>query len=115
MSENLTVLAQENHVTVVQTPGHSHPGVVIPGDSLMVLYGSVKATLEMLEKLKPQTPNLEEAILELQSVQYALLERLAVLEGVLEAGGIALPYTWSARDDLNKLTPKPHVPEGKDP
>jgi hypothetical protein len=115
MSENLNILAQENHVTIVQTPGHSHPGVVIQGDALMVLYGSVKATLEMLEKLKPKTSNLEEVILELQSVQYALLERLAVLEGVLETQGMALPYTWSARTDLDKLTVKPPDQEGKDP
>jgi hypothetical protein len=115
MSEHLSILAQENHVTVVQTPGHSHPGVVIPGDSLMVLYGSVKAALEMLEKLKPKTPNLEEVILELQSVQYALLEQLAVLESVLESQGMALPYTWSAKNDLEKLQPKTHVQEGTDP
>jgi hypothetical protein len=102
MSE-LTVLAQEKHVTVVQTPEHSHPGVIIQADSLMILYGSVKTTLEMLNDLQPKTAQLEEAILELQVVRDSLLEQLAVLEAVMEALGMALPYSWSARTDLKNL------------
>jgi hypothetical protein len=112
MKETLTVLAEENHVLVVQTPDHSHPGVVIQGDTLMVLYGSVKNTLEMLDDLEPKSAHLEEAILELNSVRDGLLERLAILEGVMESRDMALPYTWSARSELSKL--KPEDQEGKD-
>jgi hypothetical protein len=114
MSEPLIVLAQENHVTVVQTPGHSHPGIIIQGDALLVLYGSVRTTLEMLNNLEPKTAHLEEAILELQSVRDGLLERLAVLEQVMESLDMALPYTWSARIALENLKPKPQDEEGKD-
>ena len=112
MSE-LTVLAQEKHVTVVQTPEHSHPGVIIQADSLMILYGSVKTTLEMLNNLQPKTAQLEEAILELQAVRDSLLEQLAVLEAVMEALGMVLPYSWSARTDLKNLKLETQHQEGE--
>ena len=102
MSETLTILAVENHVTVVQTPEHSHPGIIIQTDALLVLYGSVKTSLGLLNDLTPKTVPLEEAILELNSVRDGLLERLAVLENVMENHGISLPYTWSARSELSK-------------
>jgi hypothetical protein len=110
MSETLTILAVENHVMVVQTPDHSHPGIIIQTDALLVLYGSVKTTLELLDDLTPKNAQLEEAILELNSVRDGLLERLAVLENVMEKHNISLPYTWSARSELIKSKP-----EGENP
>jgi hypothetical protein len=106
MSETLSILAVENQVMVVQTPDHSHPGIIIQTDALLVLYGSVKTTLEMLNDLTPKTAQLEEAILELNSVRDGLLERLAVLENVMENHKMTLPYTWSARSELSKLKPE---------
>jgi hypothetical protein len=106
MSETLTILGVENQVMVVQTPNHSHPGIVIQTDALLVLYGSVKTTLEMLADLEPKTAHLEEAILELNSVRDGLLERLAALENVMENQNMPLPYTWSARSELSKLKPE---------
>jgi hypothetical protein len=106
MSETLSILAVENQVMVVQTPEHSHPGIIIQTDALLVLYGSVKTTLEMLDDLTPKTAQLEEAILELNSVRDGLLERLAVLENVMENHNMTLPYTWSARSELIKLKPE---------
>jgi hypothetical protein len=106
MKETLTILAVENHVMIVQTPEHSHPGIVIQTDALLVLYGSVKNALELLDALTPKTVQLEEAILELNSVRDGLLERLAVLENVMENHNMTLPYTWSARSELIKLNPE---------
>lgn len=106
MNETLTILAVENHVMIVQTPDHSHPGIVIQTDALLVLYGSVKTTLELLNALTPKTAHLEEVVLELNSVRDGLLERLAVLESVMENHNMALPYTWSARSELIKLKPE---------
>ncbi len=106
MSQTLSILAVENQVMVVQTPDHSHPGIVIQTDALLVLYGSVKTTLEMLNDLTPKTVQLEEAILELNSVRDGLLERLAVLENVMENHDISLPYSWSAKSELLKLSPE---------
>ena len=113
MSESLKILAQEKRVTVVEISGRSHPGVVIQGDSLVILYGSVKTTLEMLNNLKPKTPHLEETILELNSVRDTLLEQLAVLEAVMEALGMVLPYSWSARTDLKNLKLETQNQEGE--
>jgi hypothetical protein len=106
MSQTLNILAVENNVMVVQTPDHSHPGIVIQTDALLVLYGSVKTTLELLHDLTPKTVQLEEAILELNSVRDGLLERLAVLENVMENHNISLPYSWSAKSELIKLNPE---------
>ena len=113
MSESLKILAQEKRVTVVEISGRSHPGVIIQADSLMILYGSVKTTLEMLNNLKPKTAQLEEAILELQAVRDSLLEQLAVLEAVMEALGMVLPYSWSARTDLKNLKLETQHQEGE--
>ena len=113
MIEVLKILAQEKRVTVVQTPDHSHPGVIIQADTLVILYGSVKTTLEMLYDLEPKTLQLEEAILELQAVRDSVLEQLAVVEGVMEAEGMALPYSWSARNDLKNLKLETPTQEGE--
>jgi hypothetical protein len=102
---SLNVLTELEGVTVVESPGHSHPGVLLKGDSLVILYGSVKTTLEMLNEIEPKTPQLEETILELESVRDTLLEQLAGLEIAMESLGMALPYSWSAREDLKKLKP----------
>ena len=74
-------VCQETNSDVIRLPGRSYPGVLIQGDSLMVLVGSAQDAIELFEKDK------EEAMAALTHLYEELKWRLEYYQEVLDENG----------------------------
>ena len=82
------MLADIVNGTVVQLPGRRFPGIVIQGDSLMVLVDSVERVQVAVGRGAAS-----EALDELAELKLLLSQYRSAYEGALLAEGVELPYT----------------------
>jgi len=75
------MFGQESDSDVLRVPGRSYPGILIQGDSLMVLVGTAKDAIELFEKDK------EEAMAALTHLYEELKWRFEYYQEVLDKNG----------------------------
>jgi hypothetical protein len=78
---------------IVQMPGRRFPGVVIQGDSLFSIYGSMRDLIEHFRRIRD-----EEHFYDALEVAEAIQAQLRHYEDALTSAGLELPYPGSVHD-----------------
>jgi hypothetical protein len=87
MSSSAKILENGANGAVVQLPERKYPGIVVQGDSLLILVSNFEELRENIAK-----EDRTEVMASLEMIERSLKGRLAFYESVLAKHGIELPY-----------------------
>jgi hypothetical protein len=82
----IEIFSETTNCPVVQVPHRHFPGVVIQGDSLMILLCEAQGICKMVAENDPELPDAADYLKGL------LWDYVREYEHVMEANGLALPY-----------------------